>query len=324
MQKPKPIQWLAFSFLTILFFTECGKEKISLVLQKINVPTDNTLRTVYFSNTQNGWIFGGNTWERGIGLRTRDGGKTWQNDSLQQASLYGFGADTEGVIVATGFAGQAFESSTIDSNYHFIGQPLFYWARDIASFSIEKDGYITVGGGGWVGGTIIRVFANGTSKIDTSFKQEFNSVCFSDDSTVHAVGYGQIIRSTDGGKTWKLNAAQDDFFQAVCFPTNKIGYIAGLNGSILKTTDAGISWQKLRNGDALTTSSEPFRSIFFSDILRGYVVGNGGLFWQTADGGETWQVIKDMPEVNLLDVFANNTEGWIVGDKGLVIKFKVN
>jgi hypothetical protein len=31
-----------------------------------------------------------------------------------------------------------------------------------------------------------------------------------------------------------------------------------------------------------------------------------------------------MPEVNLLDVYAHNTEGWIVGDKGLVVKFKVN
>ena len=324
MQKPNTIQWLAFSLLIILFFTQCGKEKISLDWQKTIVPTDNTLRTVYFTDPQNGWIFGGNTWERGIGLRTRDGGKTWQKDSLQQVALYGFGADTEGAVLTTGYIAQAFKSSASDSNYTYIGHPLFYWARDIAAFSVKKDGYITCGGGGWVGGTLVRVWANGTSKIDTSFKQEFASVCFSDDSTVHAVGYGQIIRSTDGGKTWKLNAAQDDFFQSVCFPTRKIGYIAGLNGSILKTTDAGITWKKLRNGDALTTSSEPFRSIFFTDILRGYVVGDGGLFWQTADGGETWQVIKDMPEVNLLDVFANNTEGWIVGDKGLVIKFKVN
>jgi photosystem II stability/assembly factor-like uncharacterized protein len=324
MQKPTSIQWLAFSIFIIFFFTQCGKEKISLDWQKINVPTDNTLRTVYFSDLQNGWIFGGNTWERGIALRTRDGGKTWQKDSLQQSALYGFGADTEGGILTTGYIGQAFKSAVYDSNYQFAGHPLFYWARDIASFSFKKDGYITVGGGGWVGGTIIRVDGNGVSKVDTSFKQEFNSVCFSDDSTVHAVGYGQIIRSTDGGRTWILNLAKDDFFQSVCFPTDRIGYVAGLNGSILKTIDAGITWQKLRNGDALTTSSEPFRSVFFSDVMRGYIVGDGGLFWQTTDGGATWQVIKDMPKVNLLDVFANNTEGWIVGNNGWVIKFKVN
>jgi photosystem II stability/assembly factor-like uncharacterized protein len=324
MQKPNPIQWLAFSLTIILFFTQCGKEKISLDWQRKTVPTDNTLRTVYFSDPQNGWIFGGNTWERGIALRTRDGGKTWQKDSLQQSALYGFGADTEGSVLTTGYIGQAFKSAVYDSNYQFAGHPLFYWARDIAAFSMKNDGYITVGGGGWVGGTIIRVYGNGVSKVDTSFKQEFESVCFSDDTTVHVVGYGQILRSTDGGNTWKVNAAKDDFFQSVCFATKKIGYVVGLNGSILKTIDAGITWQKLRNGDALTTSSEPFRSVYFSDILKGYVVGDNGLFWQTTDGGETWQVIKDMPNVNLLDVFIRNTEGWIVGDKGLVIKFIAN
>ena len=315
------LPFLLFSF---LLFNQCGKEEITLTWQKIEVPTNNTLRTVYFADAQNGWIFGGNTWERGIALRTRDGGKTWQKDSLQQVALYGFGADTEGSVLATGYIAQVFSGSLADSNYGLTNQPLFYWARDVAAHSLKNDGFITVGGGGWVGGTIVRTWINGVTKIDTSFKQEFSSVCFSDDSTVHAVGYGQVIRSTNGGKTWKLNGAKGDFFQSVCFPTVKTGFIVGFSGTILKTTDGGETWITLRDGNALSVSSEPFRAVFFSDALRGYIVGDEGLFWQTTDGGETWKVVKDTPKVDFFDVFVKNTEGWIVGADGLVLKFEAN
>ncbi len=50
-----------------------------------------------------------------------------------------------------------------------------------------------------------------------------------------------IIKTIDGGDTWtvKQKGAFDTEFKAISFPSNSIGYVAGLKGRILKTTNAG-------------------------------------------------------------------------------------
>ena len=309
------------SYFIALFFLSCNKEKIALQWQEIPTHLTDNLRGVYFSDAQNGSIIGGKTWSRGISLNTSDGGNTWRMDSLQGWSLYGLGSNTEGDAMTIGISGQVFCKQIVDTTFHTTYQSYGSWFRDIAARK-KADGLVCVGGQSWQAGMIVRVDGSGKVKID-SFQQELESVCYSDDSTIHAVGYGLVVRSTDGGKTWKINTLKDDFYQSVCFPSSKIGYTVGLNGIIAKTEDAGATWKKLRNGDALTVKSEPFRAVFFTDILRGYIVGDLGLMWLTKDGGDTWQTVKDLPNVDFYDVFVRDNEGWIVGSAGKIIKFKV-
>lgn len=308
-------------FFTALFFLSCSKEKITIQWQEIPTYLTDNLRGVYFSDAHNGAIIGGKTWSRGISLNTKDGGNTWRMDSLQGWSLYGMGFNTEGDAMTIGISGEVFCKQIVDTAFHSTYQSYGNWFRDIAARK-KSDGWVCVGGQSWQSGRIVRVDGSGKIKID-SFQQELESVCFSDDSTIHAVGYGLVVRSTNGGKTWQINTLKDDFYQSACFPSSKIGYTVGLNGIIAKTEDAGSTWKKLRNGDALTVSSQPFRAVFFTDILRGYIVGDQGLMWLTKDGGDTWETVKDLPKVDFYDIFVRDTEGWIVGSEGKIIKFKV-
>ena len=310
------------ALLLAIIFSNCGKEKITLQTEEINASTSDDLRAIQFTDAQNGCIIGGKTWERGISLITRDGGKTWQKDSLQGWSLYGLGMDTEGGILTSGITSEVFKKGVKDAKFQVLKEKQWAWDRDIAARK-PSEGYIRVGGQAWQDGYITRVFGDGSVQRD-SFKQEIESVCFSDDSTVHAVGYGVILRSTNGGRTWKTNGTAGDFFQSVCFPSAKVGFTVGLNGTIAKTIDGGVTWIILRNGGAYTVSDEPFRSVFFTDLLRGYIVGDGGLVWQTSDGGDNWKVVKDLPNTDFFDVFVLGNTGWIVGAGGKLIRFLVN
>jgi photosystem II stability/assembly factor-like uncharacterized protein len=187
---------------------------------------------------------------------------------------------------------------------------------------------VSVGGQGWQAGAVA-TFLLGSSQpshVDT-FPQELESVAFADDSTVVAVGYGLILRSTNGGMSWSpLKKWGDDFYSSICFPSEKIGYIVGYSGSILKTTDGGTSWTTLKSPN--THTPKRFNSVFFTDILRGVICGDDGIFWRTVDGGTSWQEADNLPKVNYYDVFASKlttndgiTEGWLVGANGMIVKF---
>lgn len=318
---------IAFS----LFLTTCRKETTAIQWTKNSVNSDNDWRGVHFFDAQNGVIVGGKTWSGGFALRTHDGGAHWQMDSVQEWSLYGMCADaktlnTEGAaLYAVGISGQIFEQKKKDSLFKRAAHPYWRWFRDVA---VRGGRGVSVGGQGWQAG-ILASFSlkNGQSPLIDSFPQEFASVAFADDSTVVAVGYGLVVRSTNAGKTWSpLKKLSDDFYQSVCFPSEKIGYIVGYSGAILKTTDGGASWSALESARQFGTKR--FRSVFFTDILRGVICGDEGLLWRTLDGGASWEVADNLPKVNFYDVFVTKslgndavTEGWLVGAGGMIVRF---
>ncbi len=313
---------LAFVLLTL---TTCRKEKTTVVWQEQASKGAFDLRAVHFYDAQNGIICGGKPWGGGFVLRTRDGGTTWKTDSLLQFGFYGLGTDGTsrnpregGKTWIVGNSGHVFEFSKKDTSLRWVGQPSDTWFRDVA---VRGQTGFMVGGQAWQAGKIVRfdVETGKKMQIDT-FLQELTSVCFSDDSTVHAVGYGLVFRSTNKGKTWQPQAdIKGDFFQSVCFPSEKIGYIVGQNGGILKTTDSGASWTYLQKSKNI--GNPRFRSVFFTDILRGWICGENGVLWQTTNGGDTWKIVEDLPDIDFYDIFATDTEGVLVGSGGKIVTF---
>lgn len=311
---------LRFTIVLIFFsfFTSCQKEKTTLVWQEKISPKLCDWRAIHFSSTQNGIICGGNTWTSGWILRTKDGGTTWQADSILNKGFYGLGTEGGNVWIV-GNSGHVFEFSKNDSVFRWVGEPYDAWFRDIA---VAGHTGLMVAGQAFRNGKLVRFDLTTGQKwqLDT-FPQELSSVCFSDSTTAHVVGYGLVLRSIDGGKTWQPhNDLLGDFFQSIYFVTDKVGYIVGLNGGILKTTDSGTTWSYLKK--SRTIGNPRFRSVFFSDALRGWICGEGGVLWHTTDGGESWKVIDNMPNVDFYDVFTTHTEGWLVGQNGRIINFK--
>jgi hypothetical protein len=81
----------------------------------------------------------------------------------------------------------------------------------------------------------------------------------------------------ESGTTQDLNAAY--------FVSDTLGFIAGNNGTILKTTDGGLTWLSRSTGTA------NHNDVIFPAATEGYVLGSGGTLLKSVDQGETFTAI---------------------------------
>ncbi len=96
---------------------------------------------------------------------------------------------------------------------------------------------------------------------------------------------------------------------SITFTDSLHGFIAVLDGTMLESSDGGVSWQTL-----LTGSSTPLADINFPAFSIGYADGNGGVIIKTSNAGNTWSVINS-PTTNVLRgiSFLNPDTGFICG-----------
>jgi photosystem II stability/assembly factor-like uncharacterized protein len=94
------------------------------------------------------------------------------------------------------------------------------------------------------------------------------------------------------------------------------GFIAGEQGTVLKTTDGGKSW-------SLTTfmPDANWKAIYFSSPLTGYIASASGTIAKTTDGGLNWNVIYSNVSNNFTKIlFLNDNTGFAIGYDGLILK----
>ena len=90
----------------------------------------------------------------------------------------------------------------------------------------------------------------------------------------------------------------------------------GNNGTVLRTTDGGKTWQPQQSG-----VTEELQRIVFIDENHGWITGQAVLL-RTENGGETWQVIrkglKNFRNVRAIH-FINSKDGWLGVDRGQIL-----
>src|SRR5207302_10097370 len=108
---------------------------------------------------------------------------------------------------------------------------------------------------------------------------------FVDANTGTVVGEnGTIVRTTDGGNTWTIQASgTTQTLWAVSFTDANHGTAVGEGGVIVGTTDGGAHWASQASGTTLQ-----FRGVSFTDANNGTAVGEGGIIVRTTDGGNSW------------------------------------
>jgi photosystem II stability/assembly factor-like uncharacterized protein len=142
---------------------------------------------------------------------------------------------------------------------------------------------------------------------------------------------GSFSITTDGGKSWKKQFIQtEDDINEIYFRNGDNGYVVAGRKMFL-TDDGGRSWRDIRifkPGDFKNLTPQ-FLSIRYAGKKRGLIVGSllnkdgdvvDSLVMLTDDGGESWTriLVPSKTELYHLD-FADNSRGWIVGDRGLIL-----
>lgn len=104
--------------------------------------------------------------------------------------------------------------------------------------------------------------------------------------------------------------------KSIKFISLTTGWAAGESGTILKTTDSGITWVPQTSGVTNT-----LRSIFFYDVNNGWACGDEGTILATTNGGTTWTTQSSPYTTQYNTVrFTNAATGWIVGAGNVLLK----
>jgi photosystem II stability/assembly factor-like uncharacterized protein len=147
--------------------------------------------------------------------------------------------------------------------------------------------------------------------------QILNAVSSPDTNTVVAVGtFGTLLRSTDGGVTWKQQMiGTTHHLNGVSFGDANSGAAVGSYGVILHTTNAGATWVAQSSG-----TSEFLNGVCFTDAWTGTVVGSKGTILRTTNGGATWATQSSGTTNSLWSVdFVDANTGAAVGEAGTVL-----
>lgn len=101
----------------------------------------------------------------------------------------------------------------------------------------------------------------------------------------------------------------------IYFVDNGTGWAVGSLGTILKTSNGGVSWACQNSGTTIS-----LRNVYFYDVLNGWTVGDGGLIKRTTDGGESWLSPESGTSSSLKSIFFIDAQtGWAVGTSGTIL-----
>jgi photosystem II stability/assembly factor-like uncharacterized protein len=184
-------------------------------------------------------------------------------------------------------------------------------------------------------GTLLKTTNGGTIWLPLAGMTDasFFSVCFTDAQNGYAVGSRYtgwhsgpyivftILKTVDGGANWTDKFSYPGWLNSTWFTDPDTGYVAGSDGLIFKTTDAGNNWSMISGSQISNSIYDEISSIFFTDTKTGYVAGKNGVLSKTNDGGTTWTSLPHLTDNYLRSVFfITGKIGFVVGDNGTILK----
>ncbi len=313
------------------------------------LPTNNRIYDVHFVNSFKGWAVG----EYGTVVVSTNGGNNWYGQNSGTANTlrrlkfydlnYGMIIGDNGTLLKTTNGGITWNKIFENSNFLI---------SDITLISSEKA--FIVGSN-----SLLKQTTNGgqTWQDFTLPGVDFNTVQFLDTNFGVISTYNKIFKTTNGGLNWTIleNIFSQDYPVSKVFLLDSlIGYAAGGNGYIGKTTNGGQTWitqnsgfsffsnvyfSNTETGWAMDYQSESYfkttnggvnwirlynppglSSVFFANSSLGWATSND-VIYKTTNGGVSWNDYGSGTRKNLYDVtFTSNFNGFAVGQDGLLMK----
>ena len=296
---------------------------------KLKSPTNETLRRLYFVDQNNGWAvsLGGKI------INTTNAGETWeiQNSTVTTPIVDIFFITPDRGWAITYPSEQPFGTSiltTTNGGMDWVKDSIFFQNEIFSTifFLDENVGFIggngikktTDGGVTW---TNAFIEPGGVSTLPIN-KFSFFSKTFGYASGGRVDIAGVIWRTTDGGDNWfSIGLSPDQIYDIHIIDSLNAITLSGdpellYPIAIIKTTDAGVSWD---------FTELPFFGIAFAvdflDDLEGWSAA-GYKFLSTNDSGKTWieEFIFDSTIVYDLQ-FVDKYTGFACGQDGVLLKY---
>ncbi|MBM3330583.1 hypothetical protein FJY68_01870 [candidate division WOR-3 bacterium] len=266
------------------------------------LPTGNDLFAVQHVQA-NTWLVSG---AGGTVLKTTDNGASW-SDHGAYGRPYAFRrihfpADTlTGFVLGrSGDGGRAvFRTTDGGRNWTMVLSNILYRFEDICFSSDTRTG-LAVGyfPGSPESTVVFRTIDSGvtwTRSEPREIGRLYGVLLLADDRTGYAAGNlgtsgGVVFRTTDAGVTWNRVAGPvGHSLTHISFPVDgQTGYAVGNYGLVLKTTDAGLSWDSSGFQSGWNSIGAGFRDNQTGFVLMGVYNGGAQTRHRTTDGGATW------------------------------------
>lgn len=271
----------------------------------INTATSEEIADIDFENARYGCAI----FKNGNCLITADSGKTWNiaytnSINVKLNSLHLF---NNAWYIATS-NGSYLKSTNKGVNWLPITFNNYEGLNDII-FTSQNNGY-AIGNNGKIfkfNGSIWQVQNSGTLS-------SLNKIT-SKNNTRIIVGNNSTILKLQNNIWSPVNAPVNVNFNSVCFKDSMIGFIASDHGFILKSTDAGVTWNV-----ALSGADVHFKNLWVEHDTV-WAVANEGIIYTSLNDGLTWNRYNIGEMSNLNSISYVNKTGFIVGENGLLRKF---
>ena len=315
--------WAGGSNATLLKTTNGGatwQKVTSTLIAKIDY-----LRDIHFLSLNKGFIIGKLIDGDAFVYRTIDGGTTWQDVGLSKKTIASFYTQMSWIDNNIGWLAAGDDLfKTVDGGTTWIkkadittGGITGFNFYGNTGFVVSFNGFVqktTDGGNTWNA-------TKDTIDVDYNFNGGapwvVQGAWFKDATNGYAVDDKDGLWVTNnGGDTWAapIPVGEGSYFFDVAFITKYRGIATGEQGSIVVTSDGGVTWKNLR-GNKNTMYGI---SSLSSGIM--YAVSKMGSILKSTDGN-TWAAQSSGITSDLLDVkFVSNDTGWVVGSSGKILK----
>jgi photosystem II stability/assembly factor-like uncharacterized protein len=290
-------------------------------VQKFNILADGTtdaLRALWGTGSMNVYAVGTKLFISRLILHTKDGGKTWYDESYGPVvspglnAMWGSSATEVYIVGNTGYlqhTSDGFKNITepmVGTMNHLLG----VWG------SSASDVYI-VG----AAGTILRTTDGSKTftALTSGTTNNLTAVWGSGASDIYAVGAaGTILHTSDSGATWTaLTSGTTSDLAAIWGSSNSDVWVAGSAGTVLHSTDGGKTWAALTSG-----ATANLTGVWGSSASDVYFVGTAGTILHTTDGGKTFSQAYTNTTKALAGIWGSGSgDIYAVGAGGITLHF---
>jgi len=272
--------------------------------------TTSSLRGVCFVDALHGWAVGD-----GVILSTSIGGVAWASQATPLSAranavtftdaMTGWIVGASGMVLHTidgGLTWQAQDSkTTAELNCVEFVDPQNGW-----SAGMTDEGGVLLrtrdGGSTWTKQTL-----NGSDTYWTGLSA-LNA------SHVWAAATEMLWETQDGGEHWTGGYSDEDL-KAVAYPSDSDAWAVGNLGTILHTSDGGVTWHEQASsvGDSLL-------GVAAANTSELWAVGAAGTVLHTNNGGSVWTTQTPGTTDDLMGVTASGPAAvWVVGGGGTIV-----